>query len=422
MRRIKALILGGGQGKRLFPLTRDRSKPAVPIAGKYRLIDIPISNCINSNIRDIFVLTQFNSASLNHHIHHTYRFDYFTQTFVEILAAEQTLQNMEWFQGTADAVRKNINHLDLEKDDDVLILSGDHLYKMDYHEIVDFHRQENADLSVSVIPVPAKMVSEFGILKLGEEMRIKEFKEKPSAREEFKELAIPQQLSKRLHLDESRAFYLASMGVYVFKADALIDVLESTSDIDFGMQVIPRAIRRLKSYAFIFTGYWRDIGTIKAFYEENIALTDKNPKFDFFSEEKRVFTHPRFLPPAKIENSRIENSLVTEGCIISGADIDRSVIGLRSVIKEGARIKEAVIMGADFYGRKAAGNKDIIPIGIGEGSTVERAIIDKNARIGRQVVIKNPRDVKNLDSENYYIRDGIVIVPKNAVIPDNTKI
>ncbi|MGE4357650.1 MAG: glucose-1-phosphate adenylyltransferase [Candidatus Omnitrophota bacterium] len=418
MRKIKALILGGGQGKRLFPLTRDRSKPAVPIAGKYRLIDIPISNCINSNIRNIFVLTQFNSASLNHHINHTYRFDYFTQTFVEILAAEQTLQNREWFQGTADAVKKNINHLNLERDDDVLILAGDHLYKMDYHDIINFHREKDADFTVSVAVIPVDLAEEFGVIKLDKEMLIREFREKPSREIALREMLLSPQWRKKLNLKKDSC--LASMGVYVFKADILRKILESTTDVDFGMQVIPKAIKKYKAYGFIFNGYWRDIGTIKSFYEANISLTHVHPKFDFFSEEKKVFTHPRFLPPARIEDSRIINSLITEGCIIKGAHIENSIVGLRSIINKKTFIKESIIMGADYYEPKDS--KEAIPIGIGEGSVLEKVIVDKNARIGRKVIIRNKRKLDYLDSENYYIRDGIVIVPKNGVIPDSTEI
>ncbi|MCM8779003.1 MAG: glucose-1-phosphate adenylyltransferase [Candidatus Omnitrophica bacterium] len=418
MRRIKALILGGGQGKRLFPLTRDRCKPAVPIAGKYRLVDIPISNCINSHIRNIFVLTQFNSASLNRHIHNTYRFDYFTGTFVEILAAEQTLQNRDWFQGTADAVRKNLNHLNLKNDEDILILSGDQLYKMDYQELIDFHQEKNADLTVSVIPVDSEQVKELGILKLNKDLRIVSFKEKPSLPEVLKDLSISQELKEKFGLKQNNA-YLASMGVYLFKADCLQKALELTEDIDFGKEVIPHSIERFRAFGFIFQGHWRDIGTIRAFYEENIALTEDKPKFDFFSEESRVFTHPRFLPPAKIENAQIKNSLITEGCIIEASEIEHSVIGLRSIIRRGVRIKEAIIMGADFYEPETRGE---IPLGIGEDTVIDKAIIDKNARIGRKVAIQNIKGIKEFDGDNYYIRDGIVIVPRYGVIPDETRI
>lgn len=416
MRRVKALILGGGQGKRLFPLTRDRCKPAVPIAGKYRLIDIPLSNCINSQIRNIFVLTQFNSASLNRHIHNAYRFDYFTGTFVEILAAEQTLENRDWFQGTADAVRKNLSHLNLRDDEDVLILSGDQLYKMDYREFISFHRENDADLSISVVPVSEEGVKELGIMKIDRNLIIGEFKEKPSSPKELKELKVNRELKKKFSLDSDKN-YLASMGVYLFKADCLQRILQSTKHIDFGKEVIPHAIKKFKAFGFIFKGYWRDIGTIKAFYEENIALTKKNPKFDFFSEDKRVFTHPRFLPPAKIECSKIKASLITEGCIVESAEIECSVIGLRSIIRKNVKIKNSIIMGADFYESE---NRGKIPLGIGEGTIIEKAIIDKNARIGRNVIIQNIKGIKELDSQNYYIRSGIVIVPKYGILKDGT--
>ncbi len=275
-------------------------------------------------------------------------------------------------------------------------------------------------MTVSVIPLPDRAVEEFGILKFDEKMKITAFKEKPSSKTELRKLSMPQDLKKKLGLYKNQA-YFASMGVYVFKARALMDVLESTDDMDFGKQVIPHAIDKLKSYGFIFTGYWRDIGTIRTFYEENIALTQKEPQFDFFSEDKRVFTHPRFLPPARIEDSAISASLITEGCVINGAKIESSVIGLRSTVKDGAVIKKSIIMGADFYEETEA-SRNIVPVGIGEGSMIYGAIIDKNARVGKNVTIKNYKNIRNFDSENYYIRDGIVIVPKNAVIPDNTKI
>ena len=399
MKQVIALILGGGQGRRLFPLTKYRSKPAVPIGGKYRLIDIPISNCLHSGIKDIYVITQFNSESLNNHINNTYRFDYFSRAFVRILAAEQTLDNTNWFQGTADAVRRSLPHVNLHAADHILILSGDCLYRMDYRELVDFHKKKSADFTVSTLPVKESDTREFGILKLNQEHRILGFKEKPS---DVKGLKPP---------------YLASMGVYLFKIDVLKKVLES-KDADFGREVIPNSIERFKSYGYIFDDYWKDVGTIRSFYEVNIDFTSKRPHYSFFSED-RVFTRPRFLPPSQISNSTVKDCLIAEGCVIHDAELENSVVGLRTIIGKGCRITKSIIMGADYYEdqpRKAP------PIGVGDGTIIERAIVDKNAAIGKNVVIKNLKASENFDGESYYIRDGIVIIPKNAVIPDGTKI
>lgn len=412
MKNVIAMILGGGQGKRLFPLTVVRSKPAVPIGGKYRLIDIPISNCLHSDIKSIYVLTQFNSESLNNHINATYRFDFFSRAFVRILAAEQTLEGANWFQGTADAVRKNIVHINLRNaDQDILILSGDHIYDMDYHELVHFHRANNADFTVSVVHVCPEDVKELGILKVGSNKRIIKFKEKPNTAAELKNLKFKS--SKN-----AKSPYLASMGVYVFKASVLKKALEG-NDTDFGREVIPHSIKKFKGFAYIFDGYWKDIGTIKSFYETNLELAASKPHLAFLYKG-RVFTRPRFLSPSRISNCRIEQALITEGCVINDAEIRHSTIGLRSIIGKGCKISKTVIMGADYYEDSHA--KEPVKIGIGDGSTIESAIIDKNARIGKNVVIKNMNNLKNLDDSCYYIRDGIVVIPKNMVIKDGTKI
>lgn len=405
MKRIVALILGGGQGKRLFPLTMYRSKPAVPIGGKYRLIDIPISNCLHSGIKNIYVLTQFNSESLNNHINNTYRFDYFSRAFVRILAAEQTRENEVWFQGTADAVRRNLSHLDLKGDEEVLILSGDHFYEMDYAEIIDFHRKKHSDVTISTIPVAPDEVPEFGILKVNKGGRVAGFKEKPKSLSDLKGF-------------KHGNSYLASMGVYVFNAKTLAKALEG-DDVDFGCEVLPHSIKRFNSFGYIFSGYWRDIGTIRSFYEANLALAAHKPYFSFFYKGS-VFTRPRFLPPARIDNCRISRSLVAEGCIVNDAVVDNSIIGLRSVIGKRCKVARTVMMGADYY--EDPGSKRSIKIGIGDHSVIENAIVDKNARIGRNVVIRNDRSAKNFDGERYFIRDGIMIVPKNAVIKDGTVI
>jgi glucose-1-phosphate adenylyltransferase len=417
MKKIIALILGGGQGKRLFPLTLYRSKPAVPIGGKYRIIDIPISNCLHSNLKNIFVLTQFNSESLNNHINNTYRFDFFSRAFVRILAAEQTSENIVWFQGTADAVRRNLNHLELKGDEEIIILSGDQLYEMDYMELIHFHRKNRADMTVSVIPIREEEAKEFGILKLGSGDRITGFKEKPKHLSELKGFKYTK---KRPALDRmiSRSSYLASMGVYVFNAKVLRKALDN-NDADFGHEVIPHSINKYRSFAYIFDGYWKDIGTIKSFYDVNIDLAAYKPHFSFFYKGE-VFTRPRFLPPVRIAGCKIDHSLLTEGCIISDSDISGSIIGLRTIVGKGSKIDRTVVMGADYY-EDRDGEKSV-PIGIGEGSSIDRAIVDKNARIGKGVVIKNSKNIKHADGENYFIRDGIVIVPKNAVLKDGTVI
>lgn len=413
MKNVIAMILGGGQGKRLFPLTMVRSKPAVPIGGKYRLIDIPISNCLHSDIKSIYVLTQFNSESLNNHINSTYRFDYFSRAFVRILAAEQTLEGANWFQGTADAVRKNILHLNLkDEDEDILILSGDHIYDMDYHDLIHFHRTKKADFTVSVVPACAEEVNELGILKLANNKRIMKFKEKPNTPSELKSLKFKS--SK-----DPKCPYLASMGVYVFKASVLKKALQG-NDTDFGREVIPHSIKKFNGYGYIFEGYWKDVGTIKAFYDANIDVAASKPPLAFLYKG-RVFTRPRFLSPSRMTGDcRIEESLITEGCAINSAEIKRSTIGLRTIIGKGCKITKSVIMGADYY--EGPHSKELVKIGIGDGSVVENAIVDKNARIGKNVVIKNLKNLKNMDDSSYYIRDGIVVIPKNTVIKDGTKI
>jgi len=417
MKRIVALILGGGQGKRLFPLTMYRSKPAVPIGGKYRLIDIPISNCLHSTIKDIYVLTQFNSESLNNHINNTYRFDYFSRAFVRILAAEQTRENEVWFQGTADAVRRNLSHLELKGNEEILVLSGDQLYEMDYMELIHFHRKNRADITVSAIPIGADETGKFGILKLGADCKIKGFVEKPK---KFSELKGFKFNGRKTSFDKliDRSSYLASMGVYVFNARALKKALEG-NDVDFGLELIPHSIKKFRSFGYIFNSYWEDIGTIKSFYEVNIDLAVGKPYFSFLYNGN-VFTRPRFLPSARIVKCKISHSLVTEGCVINDANIDSSVIGLRTIVGKGAKINRTIVMGADYYEDPASDAS--IKIGIGDNSSIDRAIIDKNARIGKNVIIRNVKNVKNLDGENYFIRDGIVIIPKNSVVKDGTTI
>jgi glucose-1-phosphate adenylyltransferase len=416
MKKIVAMILGGGQGKRLYPLTMYRCKPAVPIGGKYRLIDIPISNCLRSGIKDIYVLTQFNSESLNNHINGTYRFDFFSRAFVRILAAEQTLTNTNWFQGTADSVKKSLFHLDLEGTEEILILAGDHLYDMDYMDLIHFHRKSRADFTVSVIPAPESDIKELGILKLNKDSRIVGFKEKPQALSALKGFGFKLEKGRSGRL-VPRKTYLASMGVYVFNVKALNEALKGDA-VDFGREVIPGSIDKLKGYAYVFDGYWRDIGTIKSFYDANIDLASYKPHFSFLYKGT-VFTRPRFLPPARMLSCKIEHSLVAEGCVINGADIEGSIVGLRSVVGKGCKITRSVLMGADFYESESVKEPHI---GIGDGTVIDCAIIDKNARVGKDVVIKNLKGLKNYDGDNYFIRDGIVIVTKGATIPDGAKI
>jgi glucose-1-phosphate adenylyltransferase len=423
---ILAVILGGGAGKRLFPLTQQRSKPAVPLGGKYRLVDVPISNCINSNVIRIFVLTQYNSASLNRHIAQTYRFSPFADAFIEILAAEQTPESGQWFQGTADAVRQVLPHIRDWRIDTLLILSGDHLYRMDYSKFLARHYETDADLTVSVIPVAPDAASEFGLLKTDSDGRIVEFREKPKG--EVLETMRVDTAALGLSPDEAKARpFLASMGIYVFKYDRLEQLLrEDTAHVDFGREVIPGAIDRYNVQGFLFNGYWEDIGTIGAFYKANLDMTAAIPPFNLFDAEAPLLTRARYLPPSKINNCEIRDSIVSDGCIINGAKLSGSVIGLRSRVGEGVQIEASYMMGADYYqtwedllGDRQANRP---PLGIGEGTIIRRAIIDKNARIGAQVRLLNDAGVENADGADgsYFIRDRIIIVPKNGLIPDGT--
>ncbi len=412
-----AVILGGGRGTRLFPLTHKRSKPAMPIGGKYRLIDIPISNCLNSNLRRIFVLTQYNSESLNKHISLTYHFDNFNPGFVALLAAEQTEERSDWFQGTADAVRQVRRHLRSHRASEVLILSGDQLYQMDFRKMEQTHRDNQADATVGVIPVPAEQTSGFGILKVDGEGRIVHFEEKPG----------PERLADlESEIPGHGKCYLASMGIYMFDREKLDRAVQDPELVDFGRHVIPWAIDEMRVQAYFFEGYWEDVGTISAYYQSNLDLCEEIPPFDFYDAKRPVYTHPRFLPPNKVEDCTLRRALLSEGCIVMGAEIERSVIGVRSRVGRGARIRESLILGADFYESikaiEEAKAKGLPATGIGENSVVERAIVDKNARVGRDVRIVNEAGIQEIDGEGYYIRDGIVIIPKGGVIPDGTVI
>ncbi|HSB26508.1 MAG TPA: glucose-1-phosphate adenylyltransferase [Pyrinomonadaceae bacterium] len=426
--KLLAIILGGGAGNRLFPLTQRRSKPAVPVGGKYRLVDIALSNCINSDVLRTFVLTQYNSASLNRHIAQTYRFSHFSNGFVEIIAAEQTPESPQWFQGTADAVRQVLPHIRDWGTDTLLILSGDHLYHMDYRDFLARHYSSGADVTVSVIPCEAKPASEFGLLKTDENGRIVEFKEKPRG----EELLSMQVDTTKLGLDATEAErrpYLASMGIYVFKYDRLESLLaEDPKWVDFGREIIPAAIKSGHVQAHMFDGYWEDIGTIGAFYRANLDLTSKIPKFNLFDAEAPVYTRARYLPPSKIEETQINDSIIGDGCIINGATLTNCVVGVRSRISKGVQMDAAYMMGADYYQTFEDMRQDLakgIPrVGIGEGSVIRHAIIDKNARIGNGARLLNEQGLTEADSDDnsYYIRDGIIIIPKNAVLRDGTVI
>ena len=425
---VLAVVLGGGAGTRLFPLTKMRSKPAVPLGGKYRLVDIPISNCINSNIYRIFVLTQYNSASLNKHIAQTYRFSQFSDGFVDILAAEQTPYSPEWFQGTADAVRQVLPHVRDWGVDTLLILSGDHLYRMDYRKFLARHFETGADVTVSVTPFPREQAEDFGLLKVESSGRILEFREKPKG-QALEEMRVDTTAFGLSAEAAAQRPFLASMGIYVFNYARLEDLLaRDQSWIDFGKQVIPAAIECCNVQAYLYDDYWEDIGTISAFHAANLDLTATLPKFNLFDTDAPIYTRARYLPPSKMNNCQINQSIISDGCILTRAVINRSLIGLRTRIDFGARVEDTYLMGADFYQSLEELKEDeasgVPRMGIGEGTVIRNAIIDKNARIGAGVRLVNERAVQDFDAEDgsYYVKDGIIIVPKNAVIPDGTVI
>ena len=414
--RTLAIVMGGGAGTRLFPLTKDRSKPAVPLGGKYRIVDIPISNCLNSGLRSIYVLTQFNSMSLHRHIQASYKFDNFSRSFIEILAAQQTPEGSQWYQGTADAVRQNMRYFLERPFDYFLILSGDQLYRMDFRTLLHQHIQTGADITLATKPVKRDQVSEFGIMQCGIDRRISRFVEKPKDENLLAGMEMSAELIAATKSQRDGELYQASMGIYLFNREMLVRCLDNNL-VDFGRDVIPHSIKDRNVSAFIFNGYWEDIGTIRAFYEANLDLTDILPEYSFFEADTPIYTHPRFLPGSKVNGATLRQALISDGCIISDAHIERSVIGIRSIIEGGATIRNSVIMGADYFEEDSQSGGDVPPIGIGRNCVIDRAIIDKNARIADGVVITPEGKAANLDAENYFIRDGIVVVPKNAVIP-----
>ena len=417
-----AIIMGGGAGTRLFPLTKERAKPAVPVAGKYRLVDIPISNCLNGGFRQVYVLTQFNSESLHRHIATTYKFDNFTKSFVEILAAQQTPEDSRWYQGTADAVRQNLRYLLERPYEHYLILSGDQLYRMDYSHLLQAHLQSGADITLGTTPVDRQAASGFGIMQSDAKRRIFRFEEKPKDSKLLDELRIPPDLLNELGLPVDTDLYQGSMGIYLFNRQVLIEVLGNNHD-DFGKHIIPASLQEYKVFAYIFQGYWEDIGTVRAFYEANLALTDTVPNYNFFDHLNPIYTYPRCLPASKINGAQVRSAIIADGCIITDANIERAIIGIRSVIESGSSIRNSVLMGADFYqGEHPQSMFDAPPLGIGRHCVIEGAIIDKNARIGDGVVIRAEGKPANVDGSNYYIRDGVVVIPKSAVIPAGTSI
>ena len=410
--KIVGLILGGGVGSRLQPLTRERSKPAVPIAGKFRLVDIPISNCINSGIRNIFLLTQYNSVSLHQHIATTYRFDQFSGGHVRILAAEQTPDSDVWFQGTADAVRRSIRYFEDDEPDLVVILSGDQLYRMNIQDMINTHLKNDADVTVSTKPVNSEEAASLGIMKVNNNGQVLKFVEKPSSNSALDGLEI----------SNNSDLYLASMGIYIFKMSVLKSLLEENKESDFGKHIIPGSIKLKRVFSHIFNGYWEDIGTIRSFWSANLGLTEPLPKFSFYDADNLIYTRMRYLPPSKINSCELIQSLISDGCILSGKRIWRSVIGLRSVVGEGSVIEESILMGADFYQHNKESHSSGIELGIGDNCIIKKTILDKNVRIGDGVTITPDNKPDNLDDKLYCVRDGIVIIPKNTVIPSGTNI
>jgi len=422
---VLSIIMGGGQGTRLFPLTQERAKPAVPLAGKYRLVDIPISNCINSGLRRIYLLTQFNSASLHRHISQSYKFDHFTGGFVEILAAEQKLDDTSWYQGTADAVRKNLIHILNHEFDYLLILSGDQLYRMDFRAIINQHADTGADLTVATIPVGRHEAGALGIMQIDDDRRIRRFVEKPKDAAVLDSMRLDPNSYSKYNIPEERELFLASMGIYVFNREVLVKMLDNNLT-DFGKHIIPDAITARRVYSYVYQGYWEDVGTIRSFFEANLDATSELPRFNFFDMSAPVFSRPRFLPGSKINKATIDHAVVTDGCIINQSVISDSIIGIRSIVGSGCELHRVIMLGCDYY-ESLASIRDSERlgrprIGVGHNTRIENAIIDKNARIGDNVVISAAGKPENLDHALYFIRDGIVVIPKNGAIPHGTVI
>jgi glucose-1-phosphate adenylyltransferase len=427
--KIISVIMGGGRGSRLYPLTKSRCKPAVPLAGKYRLVDISISNCLNAGLNKIYVLTQFNTASLHHHIQGTYKFDPFGGGFVDILSPEQTEKGENWYQGTYDAVRQNLHHFNAEDNDLFVILSGDQLYRMNFNELIKQHENTHADITIAAKALPISQSQELGLIQINNDLSIKAFFEKPSDSKLIRTLAVNDKIKSTLNTSEHEPYCLASMGIYVFNKNTLFNALEcSEATTDFGKHIIPTLLHKKKLYCYIFNGYWEDIGTIRSFFEANLRLTDPLPPFNFFDPKLKIFTRSRFLPASKINNCTIDHAIISEGCIICNSYIKRSVIGERSTIGEGSTLKNVVMMGQDFFETQEDKHnnaaKNLPNIGIGNHCYIKNAIIDKNARIGHNVHLspENTTQSPKYLNGDIAICDGILIVNKNAVIADNTKI
>ena len=417
-----AIIMGGGAGTRLFPLTKERAKPAVPLGGKYRLVDIPISNCLNSGLRGIYILTQFNSQSLHRHINESYKFDDFTPSFVEILAAQQTPEGSRWYQGTADAVRQNMRYFLEHPCEHFVILSGDQLYRMDYREMLKRHTDSGADITIGTIPVPRDQAAGFGIMLTDPDRRIREFVEKPKDPAVLDSLRIPSGLLSEIGQPPAADLYQASMGIYIFNRKVLVSCLDNDL-VDFGKNIIPAAIKSHKVVAHIFQGYWEDIGTIRAFFEANLDMADPNPKYSFYSPGAPIYTHPLCLPASVIASAKCHRAVISDGCILGDVTLDRCILGIRSIVGSGTSLKNTVMMGADLYEREMSiAPQGVPPMGVGRDCQIEGAIIDKNARIGNGVTISPKTNAPDADAGSHYIRDGIVVVPKNSVIPDGTRI
>jgi len=417
--RVLSIILGGGQGSRLYPLTEKRSKPAVPIAGKYRLVDIPISNCINSDIKRMFVLTQFNSASLNRHIKNTYHFSFFSSAFVDVLAAEKTMKSDDWFQGTADAVRQSMHHFLDHEFEYALILSGDQLYQMDFNEMVNAHEASGAEISIATLPVNAKDATSFGILKTDENNNITSFIEKPN-NEKLK--GWESNVSEDMY--RSGRHYLASMGIYIFNKDLLIKLMGETNMMDFGKEIIPQSIDKYRTYSYQYEGYWTDIGNIDSFFEANLGLTDDIPQFNLYDIHQRVYTNARILPTSKISGTRLDKTVIADGCIIHADEIKKSVIGIRARIGQGTSMSNCYMMGNDYYESLEFVERNNIEVmmGVGQNCKINNAIIDKNCRVGDNVTIDGSKYSEEVETENYVIKDGIVVIKKDATIAPGTVI
>lgn len=425
---VISVILGGGEGSRLYPLTKERAKPAVPLAGKFRFVDIPISLSINSGVRRIFLITQYLSTSLHRHVQTSYQFDRFSPAgFIEILAAQKTRESQEWYQGTAHAVRQNLVHLNNHRHQYVLILSGDQLYRMDFRNIMAQHIATGADVTVATIPVIRNDAKGFGIMHIDDDQNIVRFVEKPKEEALLNSLRLGEATMQQMNLDTKNELFLASMGIYVFNRNVLTESLADESKQDFGKDIIPSLLQQKKKVcAYIHQGYWEDIGTIRAYYEANLNLTEIEPKFDFYDTRSPIYSRARFLPASRINESTISQSVISDGCIIEHAHIEHSMIGIRCYIASGVKIKDSVFMGTDFFDneheREINARTGRPPLGIGENTTIERAILDKNVRIGKNVTISGVNKTKDEDNALYYVRDGVVIIPKNAVIPDGTVI